>query len=111
MADEHDFIALRRHLTEAVAHMGTVTAAVIKRKPQSSAEDVLSAIADVDDARCGPHLRRWSVALSALRLFTDRCCHSNPCRAFCDIDIHCFCITRPSSCCFCCKYPAWWCQR
>ena len=34
--------------------MGTLTAAVIKRKPNTSKEDLLSAIAEVDDARCGP---------------------------------------------------------
>ena len=38
-------------MAEMVAHMGTVTAALIKRKKGASAEAVLSAIAEVEDAR------------------------------------------------------------
>jgi len=41
----------RRHMAEMVGHMGTVTAALIKRKKGASAEAVLNAIAEVEDAR------------------------------------------------------------
>ena len=47
----HECVLVHRYMAEKVAHLGCVAAALIKRKKGARAEDVLSAIAELEDAR------------------------------------------------------------